>query len=112
MDCIFCKIANKEIAGDLIYEDDDVIVLKDINPVAPVHFLAIPKKHYSSILEIETIEDKLMAQIFKVICKIAKEMKIDGGFRVVTNTGGDAGQSVEHLHFHILGGRKFHWPPG
>ncbi len=112
MDCIFCKIANKEIAGDLVYEDDDIVVFKDINPVAPVHLLVIPKKHFSSILEIDMIEDKLIAGIFKVISKIAKEMGIDEGFRVVTNTGDGAGQSVKHLHFHILGGRKFSWPPG
>ncbi|MCE5329250.1 histidine triad nucleotide-binding protein [bacterium] len=112
MDCIFCKIANKEITGDLVYEDDDIVVFKDINPIAPVHLLVIPRQHISSILEIDIIEDKLIAGIFKVISKVAKEMKIDEGFRVVTNTGDGAGQSVEHLHFHILGGRKFHWPPG
>lgn len=113
MDCLFCKIANKEIKGDLVYEDDEIVVFKDINPVAPVHLLAIPRQHISSIMEIDKFEDKLIAGILKVISKIAKEMNIDGdGFRVVTNTGDGAGQSVKHLHFHILGGRKFNWPPG
>jgi histidine triad (HIT) family protein len=113
LDCLFCKIANKEIKGDLVYEDDEIVVFKDINPVAPVHLLAIPRQHISSIMEIDKFEDKLIAGIFKVISKIAKEMNIDGdGFRVVTNTGDGAGQSVKHLHFHILGGRKFNWPPG
>lgn len=113
MDCLFCKIANKEIKGDLVYEDDEIVVFKDINPVAPVHLLAIPRQHISSIMEIDKLEDKLIAGILKVISKIAKEMNIDGdGFRVVTNTGDGAGQSVKHLHFHILGGRKFNWPPG
>lgn len=113
MDCIFCKIANKEINVDLVYEDEDIIVFKDINPVAPVHLLAIPRKHISSIMEINKFEDRIIAGIFKIISKLAKEMKIDeDGFRVVTNTGDGAGQSVKHLHFHILGGRKFTWPPG
>lgn len=113
MDCLFCKIANKEIKGDLVYEDDEIVVFKDINPVAPVHLLAIPRQHISSIMEIDKFEDKLTAGILKVISKIAKEMNIDReGFRVVTNTGDGAGQSVKHLHFHILGGRKFNWPPG
>jgi len=113
LDCIFCKIANKEINGDLVYEDEDIVVFKDINPVAPVHLLVIPRQHISSIMEIDKSEDGLTAGIFKIIRKIAKEMKIDQeGFRVVMNTGDGAGQSVKHLHFHILGGRKFTWPPG
>jgi len=98
---------------DSVYEDEDIIVFKDINPVAPIHLLAIPRKHISSIMEIDKFEDRIIAGIFKIISKLAKEMKIDeDGFRVVTNTGDGAGQSVKHLHFHILGGRKFTWPPG
>jgi histidine triad (HIT) family protein len=113
LDCIFCKIANKEIKASFIYEDDDIVVFQDANPAAPVHLLAIPKKHISSILEIDEIEDSISARILKVISKVAKDMNIDEkGFRVVSNTGNGAGQSVAHLHFHILGGRKFSWPPG
>jgi histidine triad (HIT) family protein len=113
LDCIFCKIANKEIKSSFIYEDDDIVVFKDANPAAPVHLLAIPKKHISSILEIGELEDSISARILKIISKVAKDTNIDEkGFRIVSNTGTGAGQSVAHLHFHILGGRKFDWPPG
>lgn len=113
MDCIFCKIANKEINSSFVYEDEDIVVFHDVNPVAPVHLLAIPKKHISSIMEIGELEDSISSRILKIISKIAKDMKIDEeGFRIVSNTGAGAGQSVGHLHFHILGGRKFSWPPG
>ncbi|MHB1252622.1 MAG: histidine triad nucleotide-binding protein [Candidatus Humimicrobiaceae bacterium] len=113
MDCIFCKIANKEIKSTFIYEDEEIVIFKDVNPVAPVHLLAIPKKHISSIMEIGELEDSISARILKIISKVAKDMNIDkDGFRIVSNTGDGAGQSVKHLHFHILGGRKFNWPPG
>lgn len=113
MDCIFCKIANKEIKSTFIYEDEEIVIFKDANPVAPIHLLAIPKKHISSIMEIGELEDSISARILKIISKVAKDMNIDeDGFRIVSNTGDGAGQSVKHLHFHILGGRKFNWPPG
>lgn len=113
MDCIFCRIANKEIKSSFVYEDDDIAVFNDANPVAPVHLLVIPKRHISSIMEIGDLEDEIIARILKTIAKIAKDMNMDKeGFRVVSNTGLGAGQSVGHLHFHILGGRKFEWPPG
>jgi len=113
LDCIFCKIANKEIKSTFIYEDEEIVIFKDVNPVAPVHLLAIPKKHISSIMEIGELEDSISARILKIISKVAKDMNIDeDGFRIVSNTGDGAGQSVKHLHFHILGGRKFNWPPG
>ena len=111
--CLFCKIVNKQINSEIVYETDDVLVFKDINPKAPVHLLVIPKKHVSSIVEIEELSDKQVYEMFKIIAKIAKEMGLDkDGFRVVTNTGASAGQSVDHLHFHILGKRSFNWPPG
>ena len=113
MDCIFCKIANKEIDCSFVYEDEDIVVFKDLNPVAPVHLLAIPKKHVSSIMEIGELEDSISSRILKIISKVAKDLNIDAdGFRIVSNTGIGAGQSVAHLHFHIMGGRKFDWPPG
>ena len=113
MDCIFCRIANKEIKSDFIYEDEDIVVFNDVNPAAPVHLLVIPKKHISSIMEIGELEESVSARILKIISKVAKDMNIDeDGFRIVSNTGDGAGQSVKHLHFHILGGRKFSWPPG
>ena len=111
--CLFCKIVNKQINSEIVYENDDVLVFKDVNPKAPVHLLVIPKKHVSSIVEIEELSDKQVYEMFKIIAKIAKEMGLDrDGFRVVINTGASAGQSVDHLHFHILGKRSFNWPPG
>lgn len=112
MDCIFCKIANGEIPASKVYEDENVIAFKDINPVAPVHILIIPKKHYESVLEIDT-EGNILNNIFKAAKIIAQQMNlIDEGFRLVTNTGEKAGQTVKHIHFHLLGGRDFQWPPG
>jgi histidine triad (HIT) family protein len=111
--CLFCKIVNKQINSEIVYENDDVLVFKDLYPKAPVHLLVIPKKHISSIIEIEELNDKQANEILKTIAKIAKEMGLDrDGFRVVTNTGAAAGQSVDHLHFHLLGKRSFNWPPG
>lgn len=113
MDCVFCKIASHEIPTDLIYEDDDIIAFKDINPQAPVHLLIVPKKHIKSILEI-TDEDKNLAyKIVKIAQKLAIDMGLASkGFRLVINTGDDGGQSVAHLHVHLLGGRSMKWPPG
>lgn len=112
-DCLFCKILNKEIESDIVFESDNVLIFKDISPKAPVHLLAIPKKHISSILEIEKLDSGLLKELMEAISRIALEMQLDKeGFRVVTNTGSGAGQSVDHLHFHILGKRRFGWPPG
>jgi len=106
--CLFCKIVNKQINSEIIYENDDVLVFKDINPKAPVHLLVIPKKHVSSIIDIEELSEKQVNEMLKAIAKIAKDMGLNkDGFRVVTNTGASAGQSVDHLHFHILGKRSF-----
>jgi len=111
--CLFCKIADKQINSEIVYENDDVVVFKDLYPKAPVHLLVIPKKHISSVVEIEELSDKQTCELLRTIAKIAKEMRLDkDGFRVVTNTGTSAGQSVDHLHFHILGKRSFNWPPG
>jgi histidine triad (HIT) family protein len=112
-DCLFCKIVNKQIASEIVYENDYVVVFKDINPKAPVHLLAVPKKHVRSIVEIEKLSLEELSGLLSSISKIAGELELDKeGFRVVTNTGASAGQSVDHLHFHILGNRKFDWPPG
>jgi histidine triad (HIT) family protein len=111
--CLFCKIINKEIKGEIIYEDDLVIAFKDINPQAPVHVLLIPKKHISGLSEIQEEDKLLLGHIPFVVKNIAKDRGIfDSGFRVVVNSGPDAGQAVDHLHFHVLGGRKLTWPPG
>lgn len=107
MDCIFCKIAAGEIPSTKVYEDDKVLAFKDINPLAPVHILVIPKTHIESTAEITADNSAVVAHIFEVIAKIAKEQGIDkDGFRVVSNCGENGCQSVKHLHFHILGGKK------
>lgn len=113
IDCIFCKIIDGKIPCNKIYEDDKVLAFYDINPEAPVHFLVIPKKHIENINKITKENNELMSHIFIVINKIVKELNIsENGYRVVTNCGKDGGQTVNHIHFHVLGGRSFQWPPG
>ncbi len=112
-DCLFCKIINREIKSDIVFESDNILIFKDVSPQAPVHLLAVTKKHITSILEIEKLDCELIKELLEAIGSIAKKLELDRkGFRVVTNTGSGAGQSVNHLHFHILGKRKFNWPPG
>lgn len=108
-DCIFCKIAHKEIPSNLIFEDEDVVAFNDLAPQAPTHILIIPKKHYSSILDLK--EPVIAANILLAANKIASKKNIKN-FRLVINTGEEAGQSVFHLHLHLLSGRKMNWPPG
>lgn len=112
-DCIFCKIASGEI-GSLVYEDETVAAFNDLNPQAPVHVLIIPKKHIERISDVQNGEDsKLMGHIVVVANNIASERGIaESGYRVVANCNEDAGQSVWHIHFHLLGGRQMGWPPG
>lgn len=106
-DCIFCKIANKEINSDFVYEDDEIVAFKDINPQAPIHILVIPKKHIESIVDLTDEDEKLVGKMFTVVRKIAKKLNIeDSGFRLIVNCKEDAGQEVPHLHFHILAGKK------
>ncbi len=112
-DCIFCKIIAGEIPSKKIYEDDKVLAFYDIEPSAPVHFLVIPKVHIASVNEINEENADIISHIFKSINKIVQELNIaDTGYRVITNCGEDGGQTVGHLHFHIIGGRKLHWPAG
>ncbi|HBC84534.1 MAG TPA: histidine triad nucleotide-binding protein [Clostridiales bacterium] len=106
-DCIFCKIIKGDIPADKVYEDDEILAFKDINPAAPIHMLVIPKKHITNLLEIETEDEILITKIYKVINKIVNDMNIEkDGFRVIVNCGRDAGQEVMHLHFHLLAGKK------
>lgn len=113
MDCIFCKIANKEIESAIIYEDDSVIAFNDLNPQSPIHFLVIPKEHISSANDINEDNKEIIGHIFCVINKIAKDKGFDKkGYRIVNNIGKDGGQSVNHIHFHVLAGRSLQWPPG
>ncbi len=107
MDCIFCKIIAGEIPSSKVYEDDKVLAFNDINPAAPVHILVIPKKHIESAVALSDEDDALIAHIFKVIRQIAKEQGLENGFRLVSNVGADGGQTVKHLHFHILGKKQF-----
>ncbi|MCY1713989.1 histidine triad nucleotide-binding protein [Caproiciproducens galactitolivorans] len=112
MDCVFCKIANGEIPSKKAYEDDKVLAFYDLDPQAPVHILIIPKEHIQSVEEITPQNSAIVAHIFEVAAKLAKENNLTNGFRVVSNVGKDGGQSVPHLHFHLLGGRSMKWPPG
>lgn len=110
-DCLFCKIAAGEIPSSCLYEDELVYVFKDIAPQAPVHFLVIPREHIDSAACITAENSGVIAHAFEVIARLAKEQGLDG-FRVVSNVGESAGQSVKHLHFHVLSGRDMTWPPG
>ena len=112
MDCLFCKIAAGDIPSNKVYEDDRVLAFYDIEPQAPFHVLIIPKEHISSAAEINTNNSGIIAHIFEVAAKIADENGLDNGFRIVTNCGEDGGQTVGHLHFHMLAKRLLAWPPG
>lgn len=112
MDCLFCKIIAGEIPSKKVYEDERVLAFYDIDPKAPVHFLVIPKKHIASASEITAQNSGEVAYIFEIIAKLAKELGLESGYRVVTNVGEDAGQTVKHMHFHVLGKRLLAWPPG
>lgn len=105
MSCLFCKIVNGEIPSTKVYEDDSVLAFRDINPMAPTHILVIPKAHFASVAEITPENSGVVAHIFEIIPNIAAQEGLENGYRVITNCGPDAGQSVGHLHFHILGGR-------
>lgn len=110
MSCIFCKIINGEIPSSKVYEDDKVLAFNDINPVAPMHVLVIPKKHYESILEIDDKDMDIIGHIHGVIKKIVTEKGYDKtGFRIINNCGYDGCQEVKHIHFHILAGKKLDW---
>lgn len=111
-DCLFCKIINGDIPSSKVYEDDTVYAFNDIDPQAPVHILIIPKEHIKSAAEINADNSNIVAHIFEAAAKIAEEKGLSDGFRIVTNCGDSAGQSVKHLHFHMLSGRDFTWPPG
>ena len=109
MDCLFCKIIAGEIPGTKVYEDEDVYAFRDINPIAPVHFLIVPKKHISGASEINSDNSAVVAKIFEAAAKIARAEGYPDSFRIVTNCGEDAGQTVHHLHFHLLAGVKMGW---
>ncbi len=110
MDCLFCKIANKEVPAEIVYEDEKFIAFNDIKPVTPVHLLIIPKKHIPSINHLESRDKELIGELFLVAQKIARDEGVDKtGYRLIFNMGKDAGQTVDHLHLHLLGGKKLPW---
>lgn len=112
MSTIFKKIIDKEIPADIVYEDELCLAFKDISPQAPTHVLVIPKKEVQSIAHLKEEDGPLMGHLFLVVNKLAKEFGLDSGYRTTINTGKDGGQTVDHLHLHLMGGRGLSWPPG
>ena len=112
-DCLFCRIVRGEIPSTKVHEDDLTLAFRDINPQAPTHILVIPKEHIADATALSEASGPLLGRMFAVIADLARSEGIEaGGYRVVTNVGDDAGQSVYHLHYHLLGGRRMSWPPG
>jgi histidine triad (HIT) family protein len=112
-DCIFCNIANREIQSDIVFEDDKVIAFRDLNPQAPIHLLIITKQHFDNILSIDSSHSALLGHLYLTAANIARQKGIaEDGFRLVLNCNTLGGQSVAHIHVHLLGGRQMAWPPG
>ncbi len=112
-DCIFCKIAGKQIPSKIVHEDDQAVAFDDVNPQAPTHVLVIPRRHVASIAELNEADTGLLGHLMLTGSKVAKQKGIaEDGYRLVVNTGRNGGQTVFHLHLHVLGGRPMHWPPG
>jgi histidine triad (HIT) family protein len=114
MDCIFCKIVNGEIPADIVFEDDEILCFRDLNPQAPVHVLIIPKVHIASLDDVDgsDFHERLLGHLMSKVGEIAGMLGLSNGYRVVCNCGEDGLQTVAHLHFHLLGNRKMKWPPG
>ncbi len=111
-ECLFCRIARRELESDVVYESDDVLAFRDINPAGPTHVLVVPRRHVDSADGLGPEEGALLGEMFAAMTQIAAEAGLQSGYRIVTNVGSDAGQSVHHLHFHLIGGRTMSWPPG
>lgn len=112
MECIFCRIAAGQSETNFVYQDPAVVAFRDLNPQAPVHVLIIPRQHLTRVSDVKAEDLKIFGDIHRAAQKIAAQEKIAGGFRLITNNGPDAGQTVDHLHYHLLGGRGMKWPPG
>ncbi|HEY74857.1 MAG TPA: histidine triad nucleotide-binding protein [Thermoflexia bacterium] len=111
-DCIFCRIVRGEAPAQIIYQDEEVTAFRDLNPQAPVHVLIVPNRHIAGVAQVEPDDEPTLGRLFTVARRLAEEMGITEGYRLVVNSGPLAGQSVFHLHLHLLGGRPFRWPPG
>ena len=111
-DCIFCKIAEGEIPSEIVYQDEKIVVFRDAAPQAPVHALMIPRKHIASLDDVTVEDQELLGYMLSKVSDIVKILGIENGYRVVSNNGDNAQQTVKHMHLHILGNRKFTWPPG
>ena len=111
-DCLFCRIAAKQISSQIVYEDPELFAFEDINPQAPTHLLICPRKHLESLTDAGAEDQAVLGKLQLVAAEIARERKLLAGYRTVLNSGEGAGQSVFHLHLHLLGGRQFRWPPG
>ena len=112
MSCLFCKIIDGSIPSTRVYEDEQCIAFADINPQAPIHLLVVPRKHIVSLAEASQEDSALLSHLLWTVAEIAREKKLSAGYRTVINTGRDGGQTVDHLHLHLLGGSSMHWPPG
>ena len=112
MPCLFCQIAAGAIPVTRLYEDDQVLAFPDINPQAPTHILIIPKQHVASLAHTSGADEPMLGHLLTAAVEVARQQQLDSGYRLVVNTGLDGGQTVEHLHIHLLGGRPMHWPPG
>jgi histidine triad (HIT) family protein len=112
MDCIFCKIVNGEIPAERLYEDEQAVAFTDIAPAAPVHFLVVPKQHLVSLGHVARSDGPLLGHLLSVAAEMAAQQGLFAGYRTVINSGENGGQTVAHLHLHVLGGRRMHWPPG
>jgi len=112
-DCIFCKIIKKEIPAEIVYENDDVLVFKDIKPASPIHLLIIPKKHIPTFFDLQPEDSRIMGEVQRAAATVARDMGFtEKGFRLVANCLEDAGQLIFHMHYHLLAGRRLQWPPG
>ena len=112
-DCLFCKIVEKKIPADIVYESEDIIAFKDIEPKAPIHYLIIPKKHISTINDIDGSNSNIIGLMYEAAAQLARTLNVDkDGYRVVMNCNSNGGQTVYHIHLHFLAGRKLNWPPG
>jgi histidine triad (HIT) family protein len=111
-ECLFCKIASKEIPAEILYESDSIVALRDINPTAPTHVLVVPKRHIDSARDLTAQDSDLLGEVFETIAQTAEREGLDAGYRIVSNVGRAGGQAIDHLHFHLIGGREMTWPPG